>query len=87
MVATRPPVDGWRDGEVRNVHDDMMRVTMEIVSKTLFDADVETDVDELGRVRDRAPGDCGALPAPSDPRLGADRQQPALPGGCGDSTT
>jgi cytochrome P450 len=42
-------VDGWRDGEVRNVHDDMMRVTMEIVSKTLFDADVETDVDELGR--------------------------------------
>ena len=42
-------VDGWRDGEVRNVHEDMMRVTMEIVSKTLFDADVETDVDELGR--------------------------------------
>lgn len=42
-------VDGWRDGETRNVHEDMMRVTMEIVSKTLFDADVETDVDELGR--------------------------------------
>jgi cytochrome P450 len=42
-------VDGWRDGETRNVHDDMMRVTMEIVSKTLFDADVESDADELGR--------------------------------------
>ena len=42
-------VDEWRDGEVRDVHRDMMRVTMEIVSKTLFDADVESDVDELGR--------------------------------------
>ena len=42
-------VDGWRDGETRNVHEDMMRVTMEIVSKTLFDADVESDVEELGR--------------------------------------
>jgi cytochrome P450 len=41
-------VDGWRDGEVRNVHEDMMRVTMEIVSKTLFDADVGSDVDQLG---------------------------------------
>lgn len=42
-------LDGWRDGEVRDVHKDMMRVTMEIVSKTLFDADVERDVDEVGR--------------------------------------
>jgi cytochrome P450 len=42
-------VEDWRDGEVRNVHDEMMRVTMQIVSKTLFDADVEKDVDELGR--------------------------------------
>jgi len=42
-------VDGWRDGEIRDVHKDMMRVTMEIVSKTLFDADVERDVDEVGQ--------------------------------------
>lgn len=42
-------VDGWGDGEVRDVHKDMMRVTMEIVAKTLFDADVESDVDEVGR--------------------------------------
>ena len=50
MVAyTDRCVDGWSDGEVRNVHEDMMRITMEIVSKTLFDADVATDVDELGR--------------------------------------
>ncbi|HEY6065303.1 MAG TPA: cytochrome P450 [Thermoanaerobaculia bacterium] len=50
MVAyTDRLVDGWNDGEVRNVHEDLMRVTMQIVSKTLFDADVESDVDELGR--------------------------------------
>ena len=40
--------DGWQDGEVRDVHREMMKVTMEIVSKTLFDADVERDVDEVG---------------------------------------
>ena len=39
----------WRDGETREIHTDMMRVTMEIVSKTLFDMDVEKDVDEIGR--------------------------------------
>jgi len=42
-------VDGWTDGEVRDVHRDMMRLTMEIVAKTLFDADVERDVEEVGR--------------------------------------
>ncbi len=45
-------VDEWQDGEIRDVHQDMMRVTMEIVSKTLFDADVERDVDEVGRAFD-----------------------------------
>jgi cytochrome P450 len=39
----------WKDGEVRDVHRDMMRVTMEIVSKTLFDADVAEDLDEISR--------------------------------------
>jgi cytochrome P450 len=39
--------DGWPDGGTRNVHDEMMRVTMQIVAKTLFDADVDTDVEEL----------------------------------------
>jgi cytochrome P450 len=39
----------WKDGETRDIHADMMRVTMEIVSKTLFDVEVEKDVDEIGR--------------------------------------
>ncbi len=34
---------GWADGQGRDVHDDMMRVTLEIVAKTLFDADVSGD--------------------------------------------
>ncbi|MEO8349719.1 MAG: cytochrome P450 [Acidobacteriota bacterium] len=44
--------DGWQDGEVRDVHREMMKVTMEIVSKTLFDADVERDVDDVGSAFD-----------------------------------
>jgi cytochrome P450 len=33
-------LDGWRDGETRDIHSDMMRVTMEIVVRTLFGSDV-----------------------------------------------
>jgi cytochrome P450 len=32
-------LDRWRDGETRDTSHDMMRLTFEIVSKTLFDAD------------------------------------------------
>ena len=46
-------IAGWRDGEVRDVHRDMMRVTMEIVSKTLFDVEVAEDVDRIGSSFDR----------------------------------
>jgi cytochrome P450 len=39
----------WRDGEVRDVHEEMMHLTLEIVSKTLFDADVSRhDEAEVG---------------------------------------
>ncbi|WPB77532.1 cytochrome P450 [Archangium violaceum] len=36
--ATRM-LEGWKDGETRDIAHDMMRLTFEIVSKTLFDAD------------------------------------------------
>jgi len=42
-------VSEWKDGETRDVHRDMMRVTMEIVSKTLFDAEVKKDLNEISR--------------------------------------
>lgn len=39
----------WRDGETLAVSDEMMRLTLSIVGKTLFDAEVERDADEVGR--------------------------------------
>jgi cytochrome P450 len=38
----------WRDGETLDVSHEMMRLTLAIVGKTLFDADVESDTDEIG---------------------------------------
>ncbi|MDB4981837.1 MAG: cytochrome [Myxococcales bacterium] len=47
-AAVARAADGWRPGEVRNVHDDMMGVTMAIVAETLFGADVSTDTADVG---------------------------------------
>jgi len=41
---------GWRAGEVRNVHEDMMGVTMRIVAGTLFGADVSASARDLGGI-------------------------------------
>jgi cytochrome P450 len=38
----------WRDGEVLDIHQEMMRLTLAIVGKTLFDTDVEGDSQEIG---------------------------------------
>jgi len=40
---------GWRDGEQRDAHQEMMRLTLQIVGKTLFDADVEGDAQDVGK--------------------------------------
>ncbi|MES1206608.1 MAG: cytochrome P450, partial [Pseudomonadota bacterium] len=40
---------GWRDGEVRNVHDDMMGVTMTIVAEALFGRGVSGNADRVGQ--------------------------------------
>jgi len=42
-------MDGWRNGEERDVHREMLRLTLQIVGKTLFDADVERDAQEVGK--------------------------------------
>jgi cytochrome P450 len=39
---------GWRDGETLNISQEMMRLTLAIVGKTLFDTDVEAEADEIG---------------------------------------
>jgi cytochrome P450 len=46
-------MDGWRDGEARDVHRDMMSLTSKIVAKTLFDDErVEGDLGEVGAAMD-----------------------------------
>jgi cytochrome P450 len=38
----------WQEAETRDIHRDMMRLTLEIVVSCLFSADVSNDVDEVG---------------------------------------
>ncbi|MGF1581760.1 MAG: cytochrome P450 [Gemmataceae bacterium] len=44
---TRRAVEKWQPGEIRDVHTDMMHLTLEIVGKALFDADVADQVQEV----------------------------------------
>lgn len=39
---------GWRPGETRPIHSDIMKLTTEVVTKTLFNSGVPTEIDELG---------------------------------------
>jgi cytochrome P450 len=38
----------WQTGETRDVHEDMMRLTLEIAAKTLFDVDMADKAEEVG---------------------------------------
>ncbi len=42
-------LDSWSEGEQRNVHADMMAVTLEIVARCLFGADVAGVTDRVGK--------------------------------------
>jgi len=44
----RDATDQWREGQQVNIHEEMMAITLRIVAKTLFDADVEADVETIG---------------------------------------
>jgi cytochrome P450 len=41
-------VASWQAGETRDLHEEMMQLTLEIVAKTLFDADVTDTAKEVG---------------------------------------
>src|SRR5215813_116605 len=43
-------IDSWRPRETRDIHQDMMRLALEIVVKTLFNADVSREADAVGQV-------------------------------------
>jgi cytochrome P450 len=68
---TRRMLDSWSDGEVRNIHEDMMRVTLEIVARCLFGTEVGDAAARVGKamkvVTDRFLTDAGqALLFPFD---------------------
>lgn len=49
MVAyTERMLADWQQGDQRDMHHEMMKLTMEIVAKTLFDADVSQEADSIG---------------------------------------
>jgi len=49
MVArTEQMLAGWRGGEVRDIHRDLMRLTLRIVAETLFGADTSGDAETVG---------------------------------------
>src|SRR5262245_34511588 len=47
-ALTRDAVSSWQSGETRNVHEDMMALTLNIVAKLLFGANVAADAHEIG---------------------------------------
>ncbi len=48
----RQEAASWRDGEVRDMADEMMRLTLRVVGRTLFGADVAADATHLGEAMD-----------------------------------
>ena len=42
----------WRDGEQRDIHEEMMQLALRIVGKTLFDAEVKQDAKDVGETLD-----------------------------------
>jgi cytochrome P450 len=52
VELTSARIDGWRDGEVRDAHVDMMGLTLDIVGKTLFGADLGARAREIGECLD-----------------------------------
>jgi cytochrome P450 len=41
-------LETWKDGEVRDIHSDMMRLTMEIIAKVLFGDDMAANTAQVG---------------------------------------
>ena len=49
MVAyTERMLASWEEGQERDVHEAMMRLTLDIVAKTLFDTDVSREAEDVG---------------------------------------
>jgi cytochrome P450 len=51
VTLTRHMLDGWNDGEVIDIHPEMMELTLRIAAKTLFDSEVERDIRDILTMR------------------------------------
>ncbi len=40
-------MDSWKDGDTRDIHQDMMRLTLKIVAKLLFDLEVDEEAEKI----------------------------------------
>ncbi|HEY8747211.1 MAG TPA: cytochrome P450 [Tepidisphaeraceae bacterium] len=49
VAATDQMLSGWRDGETRDVHADMMRLTLQIACETFFSAEKPPDAEVVGQ--------------------------------------
>ncbi len=47
-ACTNHLIESWKPGEPLDLHEAMMRLTLEVVGKTLFHADVERDAPQVG---------------------------------------
>lgn len=45
-------LEEWKDGEVRDIHHDMMKVTLAIITETMFGKSVKENADEIGHAID-----------------------------------
>src|SRR2546423_10960056 len=70
---TERTLAGWREGEERDAHVEMMRLTQNIVVKTLFTADVSAEADEIGGA---ASPPLPPLPSQRPPQLDTGHPQP-----------
>lgn len=55
QVMVRQGVDlmsEWRDGEVRDIHHDMMKVTLAIITETMFGKSIKEGADQIGEAID-----------------------------------
>jgi cytochrome P450 len=50
VQSTRALIDTWRDGETRDIAHDMMSLTLDIVTRTLFGVDVKEKADRIGQL-------------------------------------
>lgn len=54
VQMTERTLDGWAAGQERDIHEEMMKLTREIVATTLFSADVATDARGVGAALEAA---------------------------------